>query len=307
MAWWKKLSSWLITDAGRKFSYYAAGTGSTGILLAHVLPQTLLLDQYVEVFHLYKHGFSVKLTEQLQQRFQKALDLLEMDKRDQHLYKPFAGYGFDIFSAGTSYSKYGVRVGLPANFFYNDLSSVDKHSIKLRDDSIVWDMDEGKLLQKSLVLSENAQLYAMAREIKFRDTPKWFIDTGVAVLSFTGMYGLCRLFNERGNLLARPRSLRFVLYALVGAFSFGSYALCKDVSQVYFESKIDKELKQKNPVFAEGGKEFYSKIVHRNIALRKLLGKEGERTYTALGNDNYFIRYKHVPVVQRKSFFDEPL
>lgn len=305
MALWNRLSKWLLTDAGKKLAYYTAGTTSSLVLLAHTLPHTIFLDQYEGVLHLYKHGFSVPLTDKLKKRFEKTLDLLEVEEQDRFLYKPFAAYGFDIFSLGTSYSKFGVRVGLPAHFFYDDESSVDKTAIKLRDESVVWESDEGKMLLKSLVLSENAQIYAIAREIKFRDTLKQLIDTIVGVVSVAGTYGLANTLNQKFNLYSKPRPFRVFMYCLIGAFSFGSYALCKDVSQVYYETEIDKKLKEKNPVFAEGGKEFYNKLITRNIALRKLLGKEGERTYTALGNENYLFRYKHKPVVDRKLFFEE--
>ncbi|EFA10319.1 transmembrane protein 177 [Tribolium castaneum] len=304
MSLWNRLSHWLLTETGKKACYYAAGATTSVILLAHTLPQTIFLSQYEDLFHLYKHGFSVPLTEKVQKRFEKALDLLEVEHRDRHLYKPFAAYGFDIFSAGTSYSKFGVRVGIPTHFFYDDESSVDKSSIKIRDESVIWESDEGKLLLKSLVLSENAQIYAMAREIKMRDTLKGMLDTVVAVVSWSGMYGISNTLNIKFDLYSKPRPVRIIMYCLVGAFSFGSYVFCKDFSQVYYETQIDKELKEKNPVFAEGGKEFYNKIVARNIALRKMLGKEGERAYTALGNDNYLFRYRHVPVVQRKLFFE---
>jgi hypothetical protein len=307
MAYMKKASQWLITDAGKKFAYYATGTGTTCLLLAHFLPHTLLIEQYKDIFHLYKHGFSVPLTKKLQERFQKTLDLLEIEDQDRHLFKPFAAYGFDILSMGSSYSKYGVRIGIPTHFFYDDETSVDKHSIKLRGDSIVWEMDEGKSFLKSLVVSENAQIYAMAREIRIRETPMKLIETFASVVSCLGMYGLCNSINTKLNLYTRPRVLRLIMYCLVGVFSFGSYALVKDFSQVFYETKIDEELKKKNVIFAQGGKEFYSKLADRNIALRKLLGTEGERIYSILGNENYFLRYKHVPVVQRKMFFEEPL
>ncbi|RZC33071.1 hypothetical protein BDFB_011625, partial [Asbolus verrucosus] len=167
-----RLSAWLVTEVGQKFAYFAAGTVTTGVLCAHILPHTIFLDKYQDFMRLYKKGFAVTLPQNVHERFQKTLDLLQVDSQDKHLFKPFAAYGFDIFSAGSSYSKFGVIVGIPANFLYEDESSVDKHAIKIRQETIPWELDEGKLLQKSLLLSEKAQMYAMAREIKYRDTPK---------------------------------------------------------------------------------------------------------------------------------------
>lgn len=41
-------------------------------------------------------------------------------------------YGFDIFSAGTFFSKFGVIVGIPINFTYVDVGATDKHTIRVR-------------------------------------------------------------------------------------------------------------------------------------------------------------------------------
>lgn len=97
------------------------------------------------------------------------------------------------------------------------------------------------------------------------------------------------------------------MYGLVGLFGFGVYSFCKDYTQVQYDQSVDKELSEKNPIFVEGGKEFYEKSVSRNIALRKLMGRFGEKQYSALGNENFFIRQKCLPLVTRKSFFEEKL
>lgn len=305
MSYFTKFRSWLLTDTGKRFCYYLTGGASTAVMCGYFLPHTIFLDQYKDILHLYKNGFSVPLTPKLQETFSKALELAEIPARDRHLYKPFACYGFDIFSAGTSYSKYGVIVGLPANFFYENEYSVTRDSIKLRnDESIIWELEEAQLLQKSLVLSEKAQIYAIAKEIKFRDTPKVLIDTLVALTSFLGVYGISNAYNKKLNLYAKPLGVRLVLYSLVGALAFGSYAFCKDVSTVYYEKSADEQLKAINPIFVEGGREFYTKILNRNRALRKLLGEEGEKIYSVLGNENYFIRHRHMPLVQRRALFE---
>ena len=37
--------------------------------------------------------------------------------------------------------------------------------------------------------------------------------------------------------------------------------------------------------YAEGGVEFYTKVLQRNVALRELMGSEGEGVFTVKGND----------------------
>lgn len=164
-------------------------------------------------------------------------------------------------------------------------------------------MDEANDLLDSLVLSEKAQVFAMAREIKMILTPKLLIDGGFATLSIMYTYGFAHYINTKLNMLMRPLSLRLVFYTLLCSFTAGNYILAKDFSQVYYEQEIDKELKEKHPDLAEGGKEFYSQMLKRNVALRKLMGKEGESMYTALGNEHYFLRQRHLPLLQRRDIF----
>lgn len=176
---------------------------------------------------------------------------------------------------------------------------------KINGNIVRWELIDGQLLAKSLVLSENAQKYAMAREIELRRTPKAFIDCIVPSVSICLAYLIGSGINQKYGYYAKPRGFRIVIYSLIGLFFYGNYALIKDSTQHYFEAKIDKALMQKSPVFREGGKEFYSSILNRNIALRNILGKEGESKYTILGNENYLIRQKHLPLFQRKDLFDQ--
>lgn len=148
-------------------------------------------------------------------------------------------------------------------------------------------------------------MYAIAKEIKLRNSYKLYIDTICATLAIILAYGGSAKLNEKLNLYNKPRKIRFIGYALMTMFSAGNYIMCKDFTQNYYEEKIDRELKEFSPVFAEGGKQFYTQILERNKALRVLMGKDGENEYTVLGNENFIIRHKHRPIVQRKAFFEE--
>ncbi|XP_022911619.2 transmembrane protein 177 [Onthophagus taurus] len=299
-----RFGKFLLTDSGRSFCMYTTLTLGTGVFCINYLPNTIFLNKYKEIVQLYNNGLSVLVSDDLKKKFNKAIDLIGIPKEDRCQYKPFMVYGFDIYSIGTPFGKEGGLVGLPINFTYTNTESIDKFQIRLNDASVVWDTTEGKQLLESYVLSDNAQIYGIARELKMLESPKFLLDTFFRTASIFGCYILCVLFNRRMNLLQKPRSLRFMLYAIVGGFTFGNYALAKDFTQVHYEMKIDKFLKEKDPIFVEGGKEFYEKMLLRNRALRKLLGKSGESYYSVLGNENYLIRQKHIPIVHRKEFFE---
>ncbi|XP_025836713.1 transmembrane protein 177 [Agrilus planipennis] len=299
-----KFGSWLLTKKGKNFTAGAACTGIAGLMFIKVLPNTIFIDQYRDVLHFYKNGFTVPLTKPIKERFNKALDILEIPDIERLFIRPFFSVGFDVFSAGTTRSRFGSIIGIPFNFTYIDDDMVDKSVIKLRQESVPWELDDGKLLYKSLFLSENAQIYAMAREIEMCRTLKFPIDSLLMVSASLAAYGLGNTLNVKYNMYAKPRAIRVIMYGLIGAFMFLTYCFIKDAVQLHFERKIDEYLKNKNDIFKEGGKEYYEKVLMRNIALRGLLGSEGTSLYTALGNENYILRQKHLPLVQRKQFFE---
>lgn len=303
MAARKTISDWFLTEKGKHVSFLVAGGLSSAVLVGHILPNTILVSKYRDTIRLYSKGFSVPVPQKIQERFSKTLELLQIEPNEQQNIKPFMVAGFDIYSIGT-FGRFGRHIGIPANFTYDKVQDIDKSKIKVNLESVVWDSQEGKQLLNSLVLPENAQMYAMAREIKMRNSYKFFYDTFFSGVAVIFVYGLSSFLNRKFNLFLRPRPVRVINYTLVSLLGFGNYALCKDVTQTMYERQIDEELRETHPVFAEGGREFYTKILERNKALRKLMGKEGERTYSVLGNENYFIRSKHMSLVHRKQIFE---
>lgn len=301
----QRLSAWFLKDSGKQFVFGCAVATSIGIGCIQILPNTFFLDKYMEIIRLYQNGFTVPLSRPLLERFKKAMDLLEIEEVDKKQFQPFMGCGFDIFSTGTVYSQFGAAIGLPVNYTYIDDDHIEKARIKVLDHSVAWETDDGERLLRSLIVSENAQIYAIAREIQMRQTPKYFIDLIASMGMFMGAYSVGNHMNNKYNLFAKSRFVRFILYGLLGSFAFVSYLFIKDANQLYFENKIDTFLKNKSPVFQEGGKEFYDSILNRNIALRSIMGKVGEYHYTTAGNENYTFRQKHLPLVQRKAFFAE--
>lgn len=170
---------------------------------------------------------------------------------------------------------------------------------------MTWGTPASQNLLNSLVLSEKAQLYGMAREIKMRESPKVLLELFYGSIPIVAYYALSTHINERFNLYSKPRFLRVAVYGFLGTFMIAYYCFLQDFTQVYYESKTDRELKEQHPIFIEGGKEFYTKLMARNAALRALMGKEGESKFTAYGNENYMIRQKHLPLSERKAFFEE--
>ncbi|KAL3283799.1 hypothetical protein HHI36_017970 [Cryptolaemus montrouzieri] len=300
----RKFMDWCISDRGRLVASYVA-TGSIACVgMGHFLPQTVFIEYYVDFLQRYNKGLSVPVSAVTKEKFEKVLDMLQIPSEKKPLFRPFNVIGFDVRSIGTSFSKWGVRVGIPGNFDFKREIDIDTSRIKLGGENLVWGTEAGKKLLKSFVISENAQYYAIAKEIKMRDTPKFLIDTITGISSALATYALANSLNKKFNFYVKPFLFRAALYTLVCSFTLGNYFLIKDLSQVYYEQSIDKEIKEKYPILAEGAKEYYTKLLLRNMCLRIILEKDGEKLYSPLGNINYFIRTKSTPLMQRREFFD---
>lgn len=52
-----RFSMWLLTDAGKKWAFYAAGATSSGIMIAHIVPNTFLIDQYQKIIQYYRYTY----------------------------------------------------------------------------------------------------------------------------------------------------------------------------------------------------------------------------------------------------------
>lgn len=79
------------------------------------------------------------------------------------------------------------------------------------------------------------------------------------------------------------------------------------MTEVYYETDVDKKLCELGEDFIESGVIFYQKILERNQALRELMGKEGESKYSKLGNENFGLRQPRLALMHRKQFFEEKL
>lgn len=91
-----------------------------------------------------------------------------------------------------------------------------------------------------------------------------------------------------------------MLYTICGIFGYGLYSFSQDMSEIYFDTDVDKQLAKLGPDVVDAGARFYDKVLKKNVAVRKLTEDD---YYTAKGNVNYMIRQKAAPLTVRKEFF----
>ncbi|CAH2108293.1 unnamed protein product [Euphydryas editha] len=300
----KKPISWFLTERGRKFSF-AVVTG-TGIALttARFAPHTFFLGYYKDFVHYYSNGKPGELSDDLKKKYEKCLDLLKVSQVHRKLIEPFSVFGYDLFHAGSTSSKFGAIVGIPVNFTYKSLDDVEKQNVQVNQKKVDLSSEIGKKLGEALILPDKVKEFAICREILMTQNNKVMFESVYPFMSIFLVYNLSQYLNRRLNLYAAPLNARVVLYSIVGLFGLGVYFLMKDVTEIHYETSVDMKLCELGPDFVESGVIFYEKLLQRNQALRELMGKEGEKKYTKLGNENYGLRQPHVALIHRKQFFD---
>ncbi|XP_032682687.1 transmembrane protein 177 isoform X2 [Odontomachus brunneus] len=250
-------------------------------------------------------GKEMPLSPKIQQTIQRVMDDLKLPDNVRNVIKPFSVFGFDMFQAGTLAAKHGAVLGIPVNFIVT--AEVLRQELQIKDEPLDWTRQDAKIFFSSLMFSENAKKFAIAREIlRIQAEEPRFNSFRLAVIITVlwAFYNAITLrFQLRGRNVILCRSL-YVSFALLGAISWIGI---KDYRSYRLDSVHDRALCDLGVEYVRGGQEFYEKMVMRNRALRSLLGKDGEKQYTANGNERIFLRQKHVPIVHRKDFFDSQL
>ncbi|KAH8402421.1 hypothetical protein KR009_011881 [Drosophila setifemur] len=337
--------SFFKTEAGRKVVFYAAGATTVGLFVGNFLPHTFGLKYYRDFVQCYqwvsrwtwsgcpidllfhcRHGVERPVPDAVQQRLEKTLDQLGLDPFERKFVKPFTVFGFDIFQAGTTKMRFGGALGIPVNYGYASPDEIKRADIRFRDQQINWSSPSGKLLEEAIVLNEDEQVFGLSKAVLQLQTHRVLLNSIFPSVSFFMIYTVGHYLNLRLNLFARHGSVsvqsllkcqllvlmffffqsqvRFVLYSILGLFGVGIWSFMKDFNQVSTDAEIDKKLATLGPQFVAAGASFYDKHLKKNIALRDLIGDD---TYTALGNENYMLRQKGMPLTARKSFFREKL
>lgn len=294
-------SRWFLSEAGRKAAGVAGLTGGLIGALVGLLPHTHLLDQYKSIVRAYKDGKPLPLDPLVKKRAEEVLRLVDLDEKQKSNVKFFPVPILDTFFAGSTTGSKGAIIGLPITFSYVKKEDIQTKSLLIHGfKEPAWETKEAEELKKSLVLSDKAQRFVIARDISWAST--YYVQLQSAALSFSvvNCYFMGRLVNDRFHLLIRaPRVFRVALYGVIVALHATVYIGFKDAMSQYWDKKADSKAASLGRDYVEGGIEYYEKLLQRNRALRELLGDEGRKWYTSKGNVNRILRSDHVPITHR--------
>lgn len=292
---------YLKSQSGRKLMVVLAGTTTVSLFCVNYIPHTFGLDQYKKFIQCYQNATPVQVSENVIKRFNEAADILDIDKYEQSSIQPFSVFGFDLFTAGSTKSRFGGILGIPFNYEYNSADDIKRSEVRFRDKEVNWNAESGKLLEEALILTHDEQVFGFCKMILQLQTNYVLLNSIFPSVSFLMVYTVGNYLNSSLNLFVKPASIRLFMYSILGLFGLGSWSFMKDYNQVVCDTDIDKKLSSINPKYTRAGINFYDKQLKKNMALKDLLN---DNTFTAKGNLNYILRQKSLPLTVRKSFFE---
>lgn len=288
--------NWWMSERGRSVVGRLVAVAAFGIAAAHVSLHTLFLDKYKGVVQMYRNGQAVILSDAVLNRANGVLQECGLSESEAKTFKFFTVVGLDTFHAGSTKLREGPCVGLPHTFTYGRVEDVEKELLLVRGEKFNFESSIGQELLNSIILSERAQKFAIAREIHACTTQYVYLQALFGAASLYLVYCMASFINTRFNFLKLPRVARFVMYGLTGSIGMVNYVMLKDGLAVYNDRAADIATCSMGKVYILGGLEYYEKLLVRNRALRDALGATGKAQYTFYGNEEVFIRTKRLPI-----------
>lgn len=278
---------------------------SVGSSLIELLPNSILLNKYKKIVHLKKFEELLPLSKNIENLFNEVMD--DLNIKEKNAYQPFACIGFDLIHAGISFFKYGSIIGIPVNYTYEDKSSVNASKIRVgynQERLNIYHPATNDLID-SLILSNKAKKFGIARELLTINQNLSFyhcIDSPIMIVITVISADLLRI--NLNSSIKMTFSIKAGIFGITGLLGYSLWFQIRDSLNIYFEKSVDKQLANINPEYIEGGKEFYEKLLKKNIALRMLLGERGAKEFNKNGDEIFFIRHKRIPLTERLQFFN---
>lgn len=158
---------------------------------------------------------------------------------------------------------------------------------------------------ESLIFSEPAQKFSIARELILTDNFRILIKSMSFSLTLMPMYVLGH--TVLSALPANPfkiRILAFILLCNVGVFIF---LLARNFIENFYQNIADDSVSDISIEYIHGGIEYYEKLIQRNLALRNII-PGGEKMYTERGDEVGFVPVlSELPLSYRKKKLEQKL
>ncbi|KAJ8350698.1 hypothetical protein SKAU_G00258280 [Synaphobranchus kaupii] len=243
-------------------------------------------NAFKNLYQAWRKGEPVDLSEKLEKTFQEVLK--DSGVSSPKKYSAFAAFGFQPVGAGVPWMPSGARIGIPANFnsTLDDSAGITNRVILINGKEVDWDSGSGSTLKDALLFSP------ASAEVRGGQGGGSAGERRAAAVR----HGGSRL-PGRGPVL-----MRGVVNVVALGLGAVSYLLTADAVNQWLDFSSDRKAARISRDYAEGGVEFYDKILTRNKTLRTLMGQKGEEMYAPSGNlfPTSVLRMKHASYTSRR-------
>lgn len=174
-------------------------------------------------------------------------------------------------------------------------------SIQLLNDN----SESGQKFMETLILSEPAKKFSIARELVLTDNFRLFIKSISMTVTLIPMYAFgSTLLNLLPANSFRVKVLAFFLLSNIGVFLW--LAIRKTIED-YYQINADHTLCKISEEYINGGIEYYDKLIERNLALRSII-PNGQTMYAENGDDlSLFSLFSELSFTYRKKCLENQL
>ncbi|XP_071802887.1 transmembrane protein 177-like [Asterias amurensis] len=254
------------------------GMVTAGVFCIKATPHVFPAKVYRPFVVAYKGGLEMPLSTSQTSEFYEVCSRIAVNSNTYH---PFVTSRWEIGSRGLAWLPNGVQFGLPAIL----TDDPDLSSKRFSEPIKKADKEVSESFLNALCLSESARKFAIAREIfKTKRNATAFsvlLAPAVTAVNFCGVFA-AHVFVPLPLITNIP---------VVGVFFFILYQFMMGVTNEREDLTADEKVSQLGEEYVRGGVEFYEKTIQKNIALRKIMGRRGEKMYTYYGNETAGLTY----------------
>lgn len=292
-------------DKLAKYLNQIGGTGVVILSLCSGYPHLTGTKSYRRATAMYDpKGDEVPLDEEIKTLAEQVYQDMNLTVDKEMRLKLYTADGKDTLYRGSLQNRWlNAIIGIPGYYSIKKPEEINKRTFGIQVDGTLrpvdWNSEAAGQLLDSMVFSEKAKLFSIAREVSYLDSQECLWDMFLRVGAASGAYAFGTFAYTALNLEQYILGFRLGVFGAIGLVFLGIFVFARDAYHCSLDNKVDRKVAKMRRRYAEGGVEYYTKLLQRNKALREILGYDGRLRFTAYGNEFTPLRTKAVKLSTR--------
>ena len=267
--------------------------GGISVAAYEFLPHTELQHISTGILQLMLKNKKVSVSPAMERIIQEAVADAKLSDDEIDRLRAYVHLPEEPYTWGSWDSSELVSIGYPECFH-----NFDKRDANLSEYQASWisehrESPEAAEFQSTLLLSEKAKKFAIAREIFRAKNATFPVDATSALMYTFVIYIFSRQVNRVYGLFKAPLHYRVLSYTIIGAIFANLHFFFRDRRWRELDAKVDELACGLGVAYAEGGAEFYDKMCRRHAAERVLIPDMA---------DTFNLKGDRVPSMFRRKF-----